>query len=84
MNRKLKIAMLSLLILFTVAAVAFCVLLIQNYRWQFDMEMTHGEMIRHVRYASIALALFAATGVLGAWRLLRLVRTRPARAVSPN
>ena len=84
MNRKLRIVLLTLIVLFTIVAVAFCALLIQNYRWQFDTEMTYGEMIRHVGYASIALALFTVTGVVASWRLARLVRTRPGPTEWPG
>ena len=84
MNRKVKIALLSVLLLFTILAVAFCVFLIDNYRWQFDMKLSYAEMTRLVRNASIALAVFAITGIVTSWRLVRLVREARSPNASPN
>jgi hypothetical protein len=80
MNRKFKIALLSTFLLFAILAVPLCALLIQNYREQFDMQMSYAVMTWHVRNAVIALVLFAIIGAVSAWRLVRLVRG-PA---SPN
>jgi uncharacterized membrane protein YidH (DUF202 family) len=75
MNRKLKIALLAFIVLFTILAAVFCALLIQNYREQFDMKMTHAEMTEHVRNASVALALFVVAGFVALWRLIHLLRS---------
>lgn len=75
MNRKLKIALLALIVLFTILAAVFCALLVQNYREQFDIKMTYVEMTRHVRNASVALALFVSAGLVASWRLTHLLRS---------
>jgi hypothetical protein len=84
MNRKVKIAFLSAFLLFTILALAFCAFLIDNYRWQFDMKLSYSEMTRLVRNASIALAVFAVTGIVTSWRLVRFVRNRRLPNTSPN
>jgi TRAP-type C4-dicarboxylate transport system permease large subunit len=84
MNRKTKIALLSALLVFTVLAVAFCALLIQNHRWQFDMQMSYAEMTRHVRSAFIALVLLTIIGGVSSWRLVRLVRGSRSSTASRN
>ena len=83
MSRSIKIALLSVIALFAILAAGFCVLLIQNYRWQFDMKMTYAEMTRHVRNASLALGTFVFTAVFALYRLIRLVRSSSASITGP-
>jgi hypothetical protein len=78
MTRNVRIALLCLSILVATVAAAFSLVLIQNYRSQFDMEMTYAEMTRHVRAASVALSLFVLVGGLASWSLVRVLkRPRP-------
>jgi len=84
MKRIANIVVLTLAILFAAFCVAFWLALIQNYRSQFDMDMTHAEMTRHVRNASIALAAFVAFGVAAAWQLVRVIRRPTNRTPSPT
>jgi hypothetical protein len=74
MKRNIKIPALCLTILCAGVAAVFSFLLIQNYRGQFDTEMTYADMTNHVRAASVALSVFILLGAGAAWSLVHLLR----------
>ena len=74
--RRTKLVVLATFFALCLFGIVVCVFLIQNYRWQWDMEMTYAEMTRHVRNAQIVLACFGIAGATAAWAFVRILRKR--------
>ncbi len=72
--RRTKLAILATLFLLALCGILICAFLIQNYRWQWDMEMSYADMTRHVRIAEIVLTCFVVLGASSAYAFVRIFR----------
>jgi ABC-type Fe3+ transport system permease subunit len=82
LRRSVEIVVLSHVVLVAILGALFAAFLVGNYRAQYDTKLTLETMQHHVRWASLALASFAAIAIVAVWRLVALVRRN--RGAAPN